>query len=185
MGGYIPVGYHLSLQRTMCFLPFFVCGYYCNISDMKSLISRINVFGAMAVCICTAVGLFFFVKADLGYITAGAANYYVNDNPVISMILRILSFICAILLSVSIIRLVPTNKYIADMGKHTLFIYITHTFVALVIFGLIHRYPFMGSTLSILLLSTITTIGLYILAKTKINLILNPISNLYSFIKKQ
>ena len=185
LGGFVPVGPHLSLQRTMCFLPFFVCGFYCNMSDMRYAISRIPIVLAMTICVCATVGLYFFVKINLGYIVLGSSNYYVNDNPIISLILRLLFFVCTIILSVSVARLVPTNKYLADIGRHTLFIYIVHSFVAVVILLIMRSYPFMGSTLSILLLSTITTIGLYILAKTKINLILNPISNLYSFIKKQ
>lgn len=185
MGGYVPVGLHFSLQRTMCFLPFFVCGYYCRLSNMKTVVSHIPAVLAMVVCTCAVLGLFFFVKTNLGYIVYGSSNYYVNDNTFISLTLRLLFFVCAILLSVSVIRLVPTNKYLADMGKYTLFIYIIHSFVAAAIFLIIRRYSFVGSTLSLFLLSAITTIGLYLLAKTKISLILNPISNLYSLIKRE
>lgn len=183
-GGYIPVGVQFSLQRTMCFMPVFICGYYCKISDIKSVIPKVPVGLAMAVCVCAIGGLFFFIKINLGYIVYGSSSYYVNDNTIISLILRLLFFVCAIVLSVSVIRLIPANRYLADIGRHTLFIYIVHTFVASVIFWLIHRYSFVGSTISLFLLSVIITISLYYLSKTKLSLILNPVSNLFSFIKK-
>ena len=41
VAGYIPIGYHFSIHRTLSFLPFFVMGYYSANIDILKYMKRI------------------------------------------------------------------------------------------------------------------------------------------------
>jgi len=176
VSGFVPVSLHFSLQRTMGFIFFFVLGYYTKIAEIKDYVKRLPYTIAIAICLMALIGLYFLVGKDLGYITAGSSNYYVESNPLIALIMRVISFICAILLSLSIMRLTPSNKVLADIGKQTLFIYIIHSFVATAIFLAIRHNSMIGSPISLFILSACTTYILAMIAKTKLHFILNPLS---------
>lgn len=185
VSGYAPVGSQFSLQRTMCFLPFFILGYYTKPSKVKMIIQRIPKVLAFIVCITTLLGLYFVIGKNLGYVTAGSSNYYVTSNSFIALVMRIISFVCAIILSISIMRLTPNNKVLADIGKQTLFVYIIHTFVATAIFIAIRHITFIGSPISLFFLSVCTTYVLALIAKTKLKTLLNPLSVIYNLITKK
>lgn len=177
--GFIPLTTQFSFQRTLSFLPFFVCGYYCSPLDIKTFLRKIPAYIPLAVFICAIAGLYLLVGRDLGPITSGSADYYhMHDNPLVAGALRLCFMVCAALLSLSVMRLVPSSPFLADLGKHSLFIYILHPFIATVVFLSIRRWPVLGSTLSLFLLSAFTTYVLYLAAKTKLSLVLNPVSNL-------
>lgn len=176
VSGFIPVSVHFSLQRTMCWIPFFMLGYYCNPSIISSAIKKISFFQSILVILIALLGLYFFVGSSLRYITAGSFNYYINANPLISLGERIISFICAIILSISVIRIIPSNNHLANIGKNTLFIYMGHSFVATFVFFVTRYLQFANSTIFLIIWSILTTELLYILAKTKLKMILNPIS---------
>ena len=185
MSGFVPVGHQFSLQRTMSFLPFFILGYYTKPSDVKRYTQRIPLVLALIVCIATLLGLYLVVGRDLGYVTAGSSNYYETGHPFRAMVERIISYACAIILSLSIMRLTPGNQVLADIGRQTLFIYISHSFVASVLFVVIRHFKPLGSTVSLFLLSVCATYVLAIIAKTRLRALLNPISAIYGLIGKK
>jgi len=185
IGGFAPVGSHFSLQRTMCFLPFFILGYYTKPSDVKGYIQRVPMVLAIIACITTLLGLYLLVGRDLGYVTAGSSNYFVASNPLIALVKRIISFVCAIILSISVMKLTPSNKVLADIGKQTLFVYIMHSFVATAFFFAIRHFAPIGSSISLFALSVCTTYVLALMAKTKQKVLLNPLSVVYYLIIKR
>lgn len=180
IGGFIPVNSQFSLQRTMCFLPFFIIGYYMNPSMVKLYLKRIPYTLAIAIPLLILVCLYFIVRGDLGSITAGSSNYYIENHALIAMVKRIVFFVCAFLLSISIMRMTPSNRYLSGIGKVSLFIYIMHTFIATIIFYIFNHFTFViGSPIIILITSIAITYLLALIGKTKWKSLLNPISSFY------
>ena len=53
--GYLPIGYHFSIHRTLSFLPFFVMGYYSVDIDLYKYLAKIPL------CFAAGILLLFFV----------------------------------------------------------------------------------------------------------------------------
>ncbi len=180
-GGFIPVGSELSLQRTMCFWPFFMAGYYLNPDIVKRIVKKMPCWLAIIICAGALAFLYFIMGKSLGHVSYGSYNYYSASSELKGLLMRLSFFLAAISLSIAVMRLTPNCQFLAKIGKKTLFIYMAHSFVAAVIYYLDRRFSWLGLAPSIFLIALITTYLLYLLSKTKAALLLNPLSTIMRF----
>lgn len=138
--GLIPNGSVLSFSRTIFFLPFFLLGYYCDSNKLEKL-NRINVWTALlGVILFIVLGLYIADKNILDYrFLYGSYSYKeLNMNIWIGMAYRILLYMSSIALSSFICILTPTIKtFYSNLAKSTMYVYVFHIYVVLIIFYLI------------------------------------------------
>lgn len=127
------VGSFLALSRTIVFFPFFLIGYYFDgkkIEKMTSLINKI----VSAIILATVVVLVFFgweLLDKYGEIIYGGVSYSkLGLDDEIAIMLRILWYVIASIMTVALMCLVPKRKLaISYIGSRTLSIYILHRII--------------------------------------------------------
>ena len=129
--GYMPIGHHFAIHRTLSFLPFFVMGYYSADIDLHKHINKISSYLAVGILIAFFIVTYLTPKFGYALILFNPYTDWYQSNayalttfPIIRCI-----FICiAIILSFMVLKLVRPNFHLATWGERTLFIYVYHTF---------------------------------------------------------
>lgn len=182
LGGFVPVGKELSLQRTMTYLPFFFMGYYAKNIDMKKRIAKIPLPLAIGVLASCFLVYYFFLNYNLSFILCGYSTYYGIDGftPLALCLARGLLLITATITGLMLMRLTPTKAtFFSQWGKVTLFIFVYHYF-----FIQITRYAILHNILPqnewlLIILGVFITMALVILSRIQfLNVLMNPISHL-------
>ena len=188
LGGYIPIGYHMSIHRAMCFLPFFVMGYYSTDIDLRKYINKIPSYIAVGILIA----FFAFTSITTGhdyvlYIFCPYREW--EESPVFTVttfpIIRCMLLGSAVILSVMALRLVRDNSFFAKWGEKTLFIYIFHALALKLLFPLINRNYLPQNEWLLLVYAILIIMGLLYLSRYKVfYLLLNPISSFREYMSK-
>lgn len=140
-GGDRFLGRTLSLSRTVCFLPFYLLGYYCTEQHIK----RIRRVPVPVVLVCGAMGAFLTL-----WLTDTLApdekhshpfqlvNSYTTQGltPFEGIVFRLSLYLIAPLLGVMLIRLVPAGRgLLTRIGRGSMTVYLLHAFPMLWIIG--------------------------------------------------
>ena len=179
VGGFIPWGRLLSIQRTLSFFPFFILGYYSVRIDIKRIIKKIPLLIAVFALLFIFVLVYFFLNKDITRLLIGADPYYAETTKKTMMYLfyRGIYIVIAIIVSLVIMRLVPENKKIAEYGKGTMTIFIFHIFVLFLFKYAIVALGLPQNEIWIFVYAITTLALLTILSRTILsNILLNPIS---------
>lgn len=180
LGGFIPVGKTLSLQRTMTFLPFFFMGYYAKNIDLKKYIAKIPPFLALGVLLSAFLIYFLYINYDVRFISYGWSSYWsvADFSPFELFFARCLFLISAIITGLMVMRLTPTKAtFFSQWGRITLFIYVYHLFVINVLRYAIRHNFFPQNEWLLWVLPVLITMGLILLSYVKFfNILLNPVS---------
>lgn len=180
LGGFIPVGKTLSLQRTMAYLPFFFMGYYAKNIDVKKYIAKIPLFLSIGVLLSCFLLYYFIINNNISFIICGKTPYWSVEgfSPFELGIARGILLISATITGLMVMRLTPTKPTIlSQWGRITLFIFSYHIF-AIDILKYAIRHSLLPQTEWVLIvLSVFITMGLICLSHIKLlHIILNPIS---------
>lgn len=181
LAGFIPIGYPFVVQRTLTFLPFFVMGYYSKDFDVRSFVNRVPLYFAVGTMIIAFAILFFELNFRLSFVHHCAFPYWSGDlmHTMMRFVARCIFIPSAIVLSVCLMRLVPTNSTLAKWGSITMFIFIYHSFALNFLFAVVARGYIPQNELLLFAYSIVITAGLIVLARVKFfNILLNPISYL-------
>jgi len=122
----------LSFTRMFAFLPFFLLGYYSKDSFIKKIKSYSKVISIVGLL---SIGVFAFVIAQYQIIDYRFLYMFQSYNSfgfgiVQGMLLRILFYTLAILISVFLINLAPSGKLnLSKIGSNTLIIYLGHIYI--------------------------------------------------------
>ena len=124
------IGLSLSLSRIICFLPFFIAGYYFD----KEKINKIKDFPVVIAILFSLILIsiaFFVTKTDvINYKSLYMSDPYNSfDIGIIKgVLLRVMIYVVAFS-SLLLIKFVPSKKnFLTYIGKITLTIYIFHTY---------------------------------------------------------
>lgn len=127
LSGFIPVGEFLSFQRAFSFLPFFVMGVICKRrSELMESIGKIPLF----------LSIFLFVAGLV------ISRYFPLYQPkfeyseMYDLKLRAFQSMIALVMCIALIRVVKDFSIlekISSYGKYTLWIYVGHTFIVVVL----------------------------------------------------
>ncbi len=182
--GLIPNGFILSFSRTIVFLPFFLLGYYTDTEKIKYVFNKVNI----GVCI---FGIFIFIIISFFIVNKNILDYRffygshsyreLGINIYIGIIFRIALYISSILLSLFVSYIIPTSKtFFTHIGKSTMYIYVFHTYIVLIIFYLIPSWNKSIFTNLIIIISPllVTYILSYKFFEKTYNMVLNPIFKL-------
>lgn len=176
LSGFIPIGSTFSFQRTMVFMPFFFVGYYCGqkrIEFKKFHFS--NIFSVLILIF--AFLLMLFINRKLDFVLYGSYPYGHN---LVSLCLRIIQLIAAVIMSISVISLTKTlpEKY-NNIGKCTLFIYLYHTFIIVLLMKMVNMLGIPQSVWIAFVEFCIVCIVLIVILNINIlHKLLNPISRM-------
>lgn len=141
VGGDTYFGRTLSLSRTVCFLPFYLMGYYCTEEHMR----RIRKIPIPAALTGAAAGaLLSLWLTDTLKIDQDAShpfqlvNSYAKQglDPWEGMVFRLGIYIAAPLLGILLIRLIPSKRCIlTGIGRGSMTVYLLHAFPMLWVVG--------------------------------------------------
>ena len=178
ISGFLPVGREFSIQRALCFSPFFFLGYYSFDIDLKNEIKKINILLTIFTFIVVFGVTYIWFNKDIGMILSGATPY-VSHESINFLILkgRCCFIILAILLSLSFMRIIPESKKLSEWGKTTLFVYMYHLFFEAVLKIVVHKGYLPSGIFPLFLYSVILMLFLIWCSKFKLlSITLNPIS---------
>lgn len=176
--GFIPFN-PLAIQESMSFLPFFVMGYFSVDYNIKEIINKIHIFYPL-LFLCVIFVILYFLNTNFDYVHHCSFTYWTDDiaHTVMRLGLRCLFFPVAIFLSLSVMRLVPSNSVIVKWGSATMFIFIFHSFALReVLFPLTVGNAILQHPIMLFVHAVIVTICMIILSRSKfLNTLMNPIS---------
>ena len=175
LSGYIPVGTFLNIQRLLAFLPFFVGGFvYKDCLDRIWSVKYVKYvfFGLAAAAIPVLLSLY----DGYNNVLTCAKPYAEAGGLQFGPLLRTAFFICAVSLT-SVVMFVSGRltsvQWLARLGRSSLFIYMTHIFLVIIIGHFLN-----GNTLLAFLLSIAITAALYCLCRLDTSFMLNPVSTI-------
>lgn len=133
-GGDKSFGRMLSLSRTVCFLPFYLMGYYCTEQRMK----RIRRLPIPVTLVCGASGAFLTLfLTDTLRTEKGVSHPFQlvsayetqGLRPWEGVIFRLAIYIAAPLLGVMLLRLAPSGRgLLTRIGRGSMTVYLLHAF---------------------------------------------------------
>lgn len=176
-GGFIPFGGLLSIQRTLTFLPFFFIGYYFRTRQID--ITQYNISKPLAICvIITAYIAMLIIDRNMSFILYGSKPY--KDPVIICFLLRALQLAAGIIMGISVISVVRTlPERLNGIGRDTLFVYMYHTFLIVILHKVISLLNIGQSFVSTILEFSVVYLAIIVMRKsTVLHYLLNPISNI-------
>lgn len=189
LGGFIPVGNTLALQRTMAFLPFFFMGYYANNFEIKKYVAKIPTLLAIGVLLSVFLIYYHYINYDVRFVLYGWSSYWsvAGFSPLELLISRCIFIISAIITGLMVMSLTPTQTtFFSQWGRITLFIYAYHLFIINVLRYAIKHSFFPQNEWILWILPIFITMGLIILSHIKIfNVLLNPVSYIIEKVKEK
>lgn len=122
----------LALSRILVYYPFFLLGtmigkdkiHKLTSNKLYKFISIIILFGFIAICLIFTDKIYFIRP-----LLTGRNSYYSLNNNIeyFGLIFRIVSYILAVIISVSVMTLVPKGKtFFSNLGSRTLAVYFLH-----------------------------------------------------------
>lgn len=125
----------LALSRILVYYPFFLLGTMIGKDKIQKLtgnkvykfISIILLLGFMAICLIFTDKIYFIRP-----LLTGRNSYYSLNNNIeyFGLVFRIVSYILAVIISVSVMALIPKGKtFFSKMGSRTLAVYFLHAIV--------------------------------------------------------
>ncbi|MDO5784631.1 MAG: acyltransferase family protein [Eubacteriales bacterium] len=133
-GGDKYFGRMLSLSRTVCFLPFYLMGYFCT----KEQMARIRRLPVPVVLVCGTSGAFLTLfltdtlrtKKGVSHPFQLVSSYAVQGlRPWEGVIFRLAIYIAAPLLGVMLLRLIPAGYgLLTRIGRGSMTVYLLHAF---------------------------------------------------------
>lgn len=170
------IGISLSLSRIVCFLPFFLAGYYFNKEKVNKIKKLPAIIPMLFLLLLISIAFYITLTDQIDYKILYMSDPYISfDIGIVKgFLFRILIYIIAFS-SILLIKLVPSKKNILTyIGKITLTIYIFHTYFIEILRILIPKWNAnITSNIIILILPLI----LVLLISTK------PFDALYMFIE--
>lgn len=152
IGGFVPVGSILSIQRSFTFMPCFFIGYYANRYRWLDIVRRINPLWLVLL----SIGLFIILESfHIDFY--GRTPYHTPIDA-----LKRLFFICSsLVISCAFLRICPTWYSMAQEGRDVLFYYIYHSFMLLAVSAIVIASPIHINGLTVIGVALIVMLFLY------------------------
>lgn len=152
---------YLALGRVICFLPFFLLGYYCTEKHMDK-IRRIPKIFTVAILV-VSIGISAYVinnklfKIEVLYLR----RPFPQDSEIKAMLFRILVYMVAIAMTITVINLTSGKKsFLTRIGASTMTVYILHLFTIPILekFKILNNQPYLYLVYAILMTAIIVYI---------------------------
>lgn len=175
IAGFIPLDTQMSFQRTFCYLPLFLLGYYTKSTDIQMNVKKMPKYLAIGgLFIIISILYLFFKDKSLYPILTGSHHY---SHPMYA-IYRIIMYIIAVLSGILIMDITPsTNSWISKYGQQTMFIFLYHSFIIRAIKRFSHQHIINIDTTLSFILSIAVMALMFILLRIKfLRQLTNPIT---------
>lgn len=157
--GLVSNGSLLSISRTIVFLPFFLLGYYSDINKFKNIIDKINInIAVLGMILFLFIALLFAENSILDYrFLYGSLSYIeLGINLWKGIFYRVLLYFSSIVLGIFICRVTPNTKNMCThISKSTMYVYVFHIYIVILIFYLIPIWDLNKFTNLIILISPV------------------------------
>lgn len=177
---------YLALGRVVCFLPFFLLGYYCTKEQVEKL-RRIPRILSVSVVAATALLSVFLVRKEVfPNEVLYLRKYFPEGEELKSLLSRVLVYVVAVLMIGALINLCTSKKtLLSRIGSSTMTIYILHLFTIppLERLELFQNQPYLYLVYSICLTALITYLFSLPIVKRCYDTIMDKLTAL--FIKKE
>ena len=172
LAAFVPLGRELSFQRTFAFYPYFLLGYYMRTKGWWEKLQETPIWLS-----CVVVLLYVGIIIVGPYIPKSmlVQFYSYQENHLIPL-LRVVSYLWMLPLTLAILRLLPDVGFCASEGKNTMFYYIFHVYFVYIEQRLVVDCGFPITIPYILLYWIVSVVALYLLSKVRLfDYLLNPI----------
>lgn len=160
--GLTHLGTFLSIQRTLNFYLFFLMGFYYRQGDFNTPLWHNNKLHAAAAVV--TLPLLFWLFPRCGNVMNGADYYGIAGLPEKAMVL-----IASISMSLLVFNLVRENKWLAPIGRDSLFYYVYHiNILAVTVVPLVRIYNLPRALPFIILYTAIAMAIMYVMSKVKL-----------------
>lgn len=139
----------LSISRTVCFMPFFLMGYYANENTIHK-IRNYRIPLAITSTILLVIIFIFWTQmfqlsspVKLVKMLYMSGPYLARDlSKEVGLLMRTIEYGVAILLGAAIISITPSQKikWLGQIGINTLAIYIGHTYLVSILYKLVPHW---------------------------------------------
>lgn len=152
-------------------------GFYCSRNKVNIDKLKINRKAAMAIVLAAFVGML-IVNRHIEGVLYGATPY--GHAPLLSMGLRVLQLAAAVVTGMAVISLIkPLADRYNRIGRDTLFVYMYHSFVIIVVMRIATRIGVEPGILAAAIEFALVNLALLVMMRIKMfHYILNPLSNL-------
>lgn len=163
--GLVPLDKQLAFQATLSYLPFFLLGYYSKDVNVKRLLGKIPWWAAAMVIVLTFIIVYVWFNKPLHDLyfntTYWSSGYWHLKERILT---RPILMVVATILGICVMRVSPSVKWTAKYGRNTLYIYLGHVFVRLVLMKLIHLHYISDRLYAIFLYAVVVTALLAVLS---------------------
>ncbi len=152
---------YMALGRAICFLPFFLLGYYCTAGHIEKIRKLPKLLGAGVVALVAALSVYLAYQSGFATEVLYLRKYYPQNAEIKGMLYRILVYVVAIAMIFAITNLVTARKNLLSLvGQNTMTVYILHLFTIPLLekLGLFKNQPWLYLVYSILMALLITYI---------------------------
>ncbi len=120
---------YLALGRTICFLPFFLLGYYCTQEQIARVRRLPKLLAAAAILAVASLSVYVAVKADFDVEVLYLRGPYPQEEEVTAMLYRLLVYAAAIAMIFALTSLIVARKtFLSSLGASTMTVYVLHLF---------------------------------------------------------
>ena len=132
--GLMPYGRLFSIQRTLNFYPFFLCGYFMKgqVIPKKLWKNWVSVLCIIVVGCAICLGLY---PSNADMLLRGVDHYGVSVIPT-----KMCLLVCSFVMSISVLNLSKDNRLLSSIGKDSLLYYLYHGLLIKFLFNPIIRY---------------------------------------------
>ena len=156
--GLVPLDKQLAFQATLSYLPFFLLGYYSKDIDLKRMLRKIPWWVAASVIVLTFIIVYVWFNKPLHDLyfntTYWASGYWHLKERVLT---RPILMVVATILGICVMRVSPSAEWMGKYGRNTLYIYLGHVFVRLILIKLINHHYLSDRLYAIILYAVVVT----------------------------
>lgn len=172
---------YMALGRIVCFLPFFLLGYYCKTEYIEKIRRLPKIISVFIVAAVGAGSMYFAVHRWFKVENLFLRRPYPEDVQLKGMLLRILVYIVAVAMIFAITNLMTSKKTILTyIGSSTMTVYILHLFTIPLLekLELFKHQPYLYLLYSVLMTAIITFIYTLPIVKRVYDTIMDFLSSL-------
>ena len=156
LSGLTHLGSTLASQRGLNFYVFFLLGYYYRQGAISQRWWKNNILHAAVAIVL--LPLIFWLFPRCGNVMNGAEYYSLQDIPQKVMILA-----CSVAMSLLVFNLMRANRFLAHIGKDSLFYYLYHFYIIYIVIVWWVKLTYWPDTMPFIILYTAAVVAILLL----------------------
>lgn len=176
----------MALGRFVCFLPFFLAGYYCRTEHIERIRKAPKLLSVLALALIGMWSAFAAYKDIFDTEILFMRTYYPQGEELRSMLFRLIIYIVAFVMTFVLLNLSSSRKtFLSYIGTSTITVYVLHIFTIPLLekFEILENRPAYYLLYSVLMTAVITFIYSRPIVKRAYDISMDKLSSL--LIKKE